>query len=131
MRVLTFGLSQFFNFAAFSTVHGAEAIVAAFIIGALLAGIVKALFHLGILIGLLVAVLVVLGVVSLDLPAGNGISLTSVYALSSSIWGFLAQFAKAISAVFAAGGVDGALAGIAGFALSWFGLGFLPLRRKD
>ena len=111
--------------------HGAEAIVAAFIIGALLAGIVKALFHLGILIGLLVAVLVVLGVVSLDLPAGNGISLTSVYALSSSIWGFLAQFAKAISAVIAAGGVDGTLAGIAGFALSWFGLGFLPLRRKD
>ena len=130
---MAFDLSGFFNFAGVASLQGAEAVVAAFMIGVLFAAIIKHLFRLGVLIGLLVAVLVVTGVVSINLQgaAGSGVSIQSVYALASSIWGFLSQFAKAIGEVFAAGGVDGLLAAIGGFALGWFGLGFVPLRRRD
>ena len=125
-------IASFFNFSSVTTFTGAEAVIASFLIGLIFAGIIKHLFRLGLLIGLLVAVLVVLGVVSINLGGGaSGISLQSVYALATSIWGFLSQLATAVSLVFEKGGIDAGLAGIFGFVLGWVGLGFVPLRRKD
>jgi hypothetical protein len=106
-------------------------VASSFILGALLAGLIRALFKIGLMIGLIVGVLVVSGVITLGATGTGNFNLQAMYGLATSVWTFLGGYAADLMKVFESGGVYSGLAGIVGFGLSWVGVGFIPLRRRD
>ena len=124
-------LSGLLNWNAAFTFSGAEAIIASFLIGVILAALIRHLFTIGLLIGLLVAVLVVVGAISLSVGKASGLDLAAIYTLATSVWTFLSTLVGAIASVVEKGGVDAGLAALGGFVIEWVGFGWIPLRRRD